>query len=244
MSLSSGDKRGPSDLVKRIRAYSYADADEVERIEDALVAASAHARQLMEGSRYNEAARSSTPHIKFDPKGAQDALLEGATKRQANCAHGNTKKVARCIQCVIAEAVAVIVELHNEWAADLLDKPVSAIGLKWIPVRERRPEGNQDVLCVTTYSPAVTTRAAGWIRSLWSEVESGIEKECAISHWAPMPSGPTDDGAKEKTCPSCKGSGERQVYDTTRGPHGDSYEISCEVCGGTGVSVDSRTTTR
>lgn len=35
-------------------------------------------------------------------------------------------------------------------------------------------------------------------------------------------------------CPACKGSGETQVYDTTRGPYGESYDVACEDCGGTG----------
>lgn len=36
-------------------------------------------------------------------------------------------------------------------------------------------------------------------------------------------------------CPSCKGSGEMTVYDTTRGPDGEEATIDCDICGGDGA---------
>lgn len=39
----------------------------------------------------------------------------------------------------------------------------------------------------------------------------------------------------ENVCPACKGSGDKQVYDASKGPDGDTSEIPCDECGGTGA---------
>lgn len=71
----------------------------------------------------------------------------------------------------------------------LLGTPPSARGLKdgWIPLSERRPEGNGDVIVAN--GGHVSTRGASWVRVLWDEsVRESIS--CALSHWQPLPEAP------------------------------------------------------
>lgn len=37
-----------------------------------------------------------------------------------------------------------------------------------------------------------------------------------------------------RRCSACKGAGDREVLDTTRGPDGDTFTVDCERCAGTG----------
>lgn len=61
-------------------------------------------------------------------------------------------------------------------------------GGSWIFIRERRPEGRDEVLVVTNYG-MVTTRSAAWVRDLYAESVQNNEL-CALSYWMPMPTAP------------------------------------------------------
>jgi hypothetical protein len=64
--------------------------------------------------------------------------------------------------------------------------------VRWIPVTERRPDGNGMVLVATADNRYIEKCPAHHLRVLWSEVELGTEPSCFWAWWreiGPLPGG-------------------------------------------------------